>query len=260
MPYPEIYPNVGLEPKPNIYAKPDGLKPAETRTPDSGPKIQTELLSNRTISSSAPPGPSNIGPIPTRQADPPRIIGQVMGTYILAESNQGLILIDQHAAHERIVYEALNRRHQSLDVVSQDLVVPETLELGHRESDCLNRILQDLEALGFHIEHFGGATYVIKAVPALIAEQEIKPVVVEIVEKTMIDKTGFSRGKWREDCLVLMACHTAIRANKSMNAREMQALLDDLANCENPFHCPHGRPITLAFSKEELEKMFKRVV
>jgi DNA mismatch repair protein MutL len=101
---------------------------------------------------------------------------------------------------------------------------------------------------------------VIKAAPALIVDREIKPVILEIVEKTMVDKSGFSREKWREDSLVLMACHTAIRANKRLSMREMQALLDDLDGCDNPFQCPHGRPVTVTLTKKEMEKMFKRIV
>lgn len=197
--------------------------------------------------------------IPARPGGP-RIIGQVMGTYILAESRGGLILVDQHAAHERIVYESLVQRHCSLGVVSQDLIVPETLELDHRESDILTGFLGDLSALGFCIEPFGGTTFVVKAIPAIIDEKEVRPVILDMIEKALAEKDRFSKDQWLDDCLILMACHTAIRANKPMEIREMERLLTDLEHCHNPQHCPHGRPTTLAFSKEALEKMFKRMV
>jgi len=189
-----------------------------------------------------------------------KVIGQVMGTYILVESRDGLILIDQHAAHEKIIYESLIKRHQSLSVISQDLVVPETMELDFRESDILETFLDELHSLGFHIEHFGGTTFVIKAIPSIIDEKEIKPVIMEIVEKALTDQNRFSKAKWLEECLILMSCHNAIKANKNMNIMEMEMLLKDLEECDNPMHCPHGRPVQVTFSKDELEKLFKRVV
>lgn len=207
------------------------------------------------------PQPFQIPAMPTQgYNDPPRIIGQAMGTYILAESQEGLILIDQHAAHERILYESLIKRHQALNAVSQDLLVPETMELNSRESDVLEKLLKDLSALGFCIEHFGGTFFVIKAIPALIDEKEIKPLIQDMVEKALADQNGFSKEKWLEDCLMLMACHTAIRANKGMDKREMEGLLKDLEQCDNPLHCPHGRPIRVTLSEDELERLFKRLV
>ncbi len=190
----------------------------------------------------------------------PRIIGQVLGTYILAESEDGLVLMDQHAAHERILYESLARRHQTLNVASQSLLVPETMELNFKESNHLTGLLKDFESLGFHIEHFGGTTFVIKAIPSIIDEREVQPVVMEIVEKSVSDKDGFSKTKWLEESLILMACHKAIRANKQMAKIEMQQLFKDLEACDNPAHCPHGRPIFVTFSKDALEKLFKRLV
>ena len=194
------------------------------------------------------------------EPDSPKIIGQVMGTYILSESESGLMLIDQHAAHERIVYEALKNRYQSLNVVSQELVVPETMELNHKESDTLLTILDDLVSMGIGVEPFGGTTFVIKSIPSIIAQKQVKPIIIEIIEKTLTDKNEFSKARWLDECLILMACHNAIRANKQMNTMEMEKLLCDLEKCDNPMHCPHGRPIMITLTKDELEKLFKRVV
>jgi len=189
-----------------------------------------------------------------------KVIGQIMGTYIIAEGDKGLILIDQHAAHERIVYEALKKRYQSLGVQSQSLAVPETLELNFKEADALSSILEDLKALGMVIEPFGETTFVIKAVPVMIDGKELKPVILEIIEAALVKKNQFSKEDWLEECLILMACHKAIRANLSLGPVEIEKLLMDLEQCENPRHCPHGRPIVITWSKNQIEKLFKRVV
>jgi len=197
---------------------------------------------------------------PKIQNSKPRLIGQILGTYILAESQDGLMLVDQHAAHERIVYENLKRRYQSLKVQSQTLAVPETLDLNFKEADLLFKILDDLKALGMIIEPFGDTTFVVKAVPALIDEKEIKPIILEILETALIKKNTFSKEDWLENCLILMACHSAIRANLTLDRREMETLLSDLDHCENPRHCPHGRPIMISWTKHQIEKLFKRVL
>ena len=189
-----------------------------------------------------------------------KIIGQVMGTYIMIETFDGLMLIDQHAAHERIVYEKLKKRYQSLNPQSQALVVPETLELNFKEADFLTNILEDLNALGIIIEPFGGTTFIIKAVPSLVDEKEIKPTIIKIIEAGLIKKDGFSKSDWLEKSLILMACHSAIRANLNLKPVEIEKLLADLEKCENTSHCPHGRPIVITWTRYQIEKLFKRLV
>jgi DNA mismatch repair protein MutL len=190
----------------------------------------------------------------------PRVVGQVMGTYIIAEQEDTLMLVDQHAAHERVVYEALTHRHGHLSVDSQYLLVPETLELGAREADLLSGMLPDLAAMGLVIEPFGGTTFVVRAVPGLLENASVKPLVTEIVDTLMETDDKAVRGQWRETCLMSMACHHAIRANRIMTRQEMELLIKDLWACENPVHCPHGRPTIVTFDKFQMEKLFKRVV
>jgi DNA mismatch repair protein MutL len=192
--------------------------------------------------------------------DPPRILGQVLGTYILAESEAGLLLIDQHAAHERIVYEALRKRVAASAPAGQTLLVPETLELNHKESDILLGLLPHLSSLGIDVEPFGGTTFIIKSVPSIISQKAMAPILTEIIETSLADKNEFSKDRWLDECLILMACHKAVRANLRMNVMEMQHLLKDLETCENPLHCPHGRPICVTLSKNDLERLFKRIV
>lgn len=189
-----------------------------------------------------------------------RVIGQIMGTYILAQGEDGLILIDQHAAHERIVYEKLKQRYFSLKTQSQTLAVPETLELNFRQADLLSTMLDDLKALGMIIEPFGDTTFVVKSVPAIIDEKEIKPIILEILEAALVKKDRFSKEDWLENSLILMACHCAIRANLNLGQVEIEKLVSDLEQCENSRHCPHGRPIMITWTKNQIEKLFKRVV
>ncbi len=208
-------------------------------------------------------------PVPVKQhvpdsvflkMDKPMILGQVMGTYIVAENNEGLMVIDQHAAHERIVYERLKIRYNNLDIIRQDLLVPETLELSSKEAALLSDILADLASLGILVEPFGGNTFVVKSIPSIIDEKEIKPIVVEIVENLVENKNAFSKENWLDDCLILMACHSAIRANKKMDVAEMETLIMELENCSDAYHCPHGRPTIITWDKDQMEKLFKRVV
>jgi DNA mismatch repair protein MutL len=189
-----------------------------------------------------------------------RVMGQLQNTYILCESADGLVLIDQHAAHERILFEKLKDRSSSASKSAQKLLIPETIDIGYREADILTKLIPDLKELGLAIEPFGGNTFVVKAVPALLANREIKPLVIEIVEK--MAEIGFTPGleKAIDQCLLLMACHGAIRANQHLSDRQIKELLDQLDKCDNPSHCPHGRPTWISWTTKSLEKSFSRIV
>jgi DNA mismatch repair protein MutL len=189
-----------------------------------------------------------------------KVIGQFHDTYILCESTEGLVLIDQHAAHERIIFEQLKNRSQASKKSAQKLLIPETIDLGYREAKILEELLPDLNELGLEIEPFGGNTFVVKSVPALLENKEVKPLVMEIVEK--IAQIGFTPGleKAIDQCLILMACHGAIRANQKLSNEQIKGLLDQLDQCDQPSNCPHGRPIWISWSIKNLEKSFKRIV
>jgi len=188
------------------------------------------------------------------------IIGQALGTYIIAELQNTLMLIDQHAAHERIVYEKLKKRYQSLNVQSQSLIAPEIIELSFRETDLLIEILDDLQAVGIVIEPFGDTTFVVKSVPSIIDEKEIKPIILDILETGLKKKDKLSSDKWLDKCLISMACHGSVRANLTLDLKEIRHLLTELENCENSRHCPHGRPIIITLTRKEIEKLFKRIL
>jgi DNA mismatch repair protein MutL len=189
-----------------------------------------------------------------------RVVGQLHNTYILCESDQGLVLIDQHAAHERILYERLSRRSAEDRTVGQNLLVPETIDLGYHEADMLAKIIPDLAKLGLDVEPFGGNTFVIKSVPALLSGHEVKPLVIEIVEKMAATETSADLNSVLDHCRMVMACHGAIRAHQSLTDQQLKDLLYQLDECENPSHCPHGRPTWIRWDLSSLEKSFKRIV
>lgn len=189
-----------------------------------------------------------------------RVIGQFHNTYIVCESEQGLILIDQHAAHERILFEQFSVRSADARKSAQRLLVPETIELGYREAGVLEKMIPELSEFGLDIEPFGGNTFVVKAVPAQLAGREIKPVIIEIVEKTAETGAASGLGEALDHSRMVLACHAAIRANQALSPTQIKGLLSQLDGCHNPAHCPHGRPTWIHWDTRALEKSFKRIV
>ncbi|MCP4371116.1 MAG: hypothetical protein GY797_23825, partial [Deltaproteobacteria bacterium] len=189
-----------------------------------------------------------------------RIIGQLHNTYILCESKDTLFLIDQHAAHERIAFEQLKDRSKGLKTAVQRLLIPETIDVGFLEAKMFVSLIPEFEKFGLEIEHFGGNTFVVKSVPDILSGRPVKPVIMEIVEKMI--KTGFAPGleKAMDEFLISLACHSVIRANQSLTDVQIKGLLEQLENCENPSHCPHGRPTWIKWTIKDLEKSFGRIV
>jgi len=189
-----------------------------------------------------------------------KILGQLHDTYILCESVDGLVLLDQHAAHERIRFEQLRKISHLSDKSSQKLIVAEALDLSFAEADALRKLIPELEAFGLDIEPFGGNTFAIKSIPALLEGRQIQPLVLEMIDKGIELDVDQGMDRVIEACLIAMACHGTVRANQMLTETEMKALLAQLDACENPSHCPHGRPIWIAWSLGDLEKQFRRIV
>ena len=183
-----------------------------------------------------------------------RVIGQLHNTYILCEAEDGLVLIDQHAAHERVLYEQLGRGGK---MASQALLVPETVDLGFREAQALEVLLPALRQVGLAAEPFGGNTVVVKSVPAMLSGRELRPLIVEIAA------AAASAGEAApfdalDRCRQIAACHGAIRARQALSIEQMQALLRQMDECANLSHCPHGRPTWLKWELGVIERSFKR--
>ncbi|MCP4105344.1 MAG: DNA mismatch repair endonuclease MutL [Desulfobacteraceae bacterium] len=187
-----------------------------------------------------------------------RVIGQYHGSYIICESEQELVLIDQHAAHERILFEQLKKQSAISGEAAQHLLIPETFNLGYSEADMLEKLIPDLKEKGLEIEPFGGNTFIVKSVPAILRNTDVKSLAIEIVEKMV--KIGFTSDLENaiNESLMIMACHGAIRSNQHLSDKQIKGLLEQLDECENPFNCPHGRPVWIKWTTRFLEKSFKR--
>ncbi len=184
------------------------------------------------------------------------VIGQLRGTYIVCQDGADLLLVDQHAAHERIVYEALRRSAGPPE--SQYLLVPETVELGFGEAAALTPLLPQLAELGLEIEPFGGTTFAVKSLPTLLDRRAAGPLVLELAERAAQSGQGTALSRKIDECRMVMACHHALRANQHLSEQQIRHLLERLDGCENPSHCPHGRPTWVRWSAREIEKAFGR--
>jgi DNA mismatch repair protein MutL len=185
------------------------------------------------------------------------ILGQASNTYIVASTRQGLVLIDQHVAHERVLYEQLCYKRGALPIPKQHLLTPETLQLSRRDALLLHEKLPELEAIGFELEPFGVDTYLIRAVPAALKGdpvQTLRDIVDELVELSVSKRLPVAR----EQIWITTACKLAVKAGDPLSMPEMRKLIEDLARTENPYLCPHGRPITIILTWQEIERKFKR--
>ncbi|KMJ59339.1 DNA mismatch repair protein MutL [Bacillus sp. LL01] len=186
-------------------------------------------------------------------------IGQMHGTYIIAQNENGLYLIDQHAAQERINYEyfyqKLGREERNL----QELLVPLTIECSLEEYLFLEENAEIFEEVGIMLEPFGHQTFIVKAHPVWFPKGEERETIDEVIN-FVIEKRRINLSDLREEAAIMMSCKAAIKANHHLRQDEISALLNTLREAENPFTCPHGRPILIHFSSYELEKMFKRVM
>lgn len=194
---------------------------------------------------------------PLPRLDP---VGQVHGTYIVAQNEDGLFLIDQHAAHERINYEHYYELFGRPAEASQELLVPISLDFTPDEAELLKTRLAVLEQSGVYIEPFGGTSFLVRAYPHWMPQGEEREIIEEMIEWVLAEKKTIDLSKLREKWSTLCSCKASVKANQSLSRVEMEALIDRLAACRIPYTCPHGRPIIVSFSKYELEKMFKRVM
>ncbi len=186
---------------------------------------------------------------------PLRVLGQVAQTYIIAEGPEGLYLIDQHAAHERVLYERLLAERAKMAVASQSLLEPLTIELPFQPGIAGGESLEFLNHLGFDIEPFGGETYLVRAVPTMLATGDIGQAIAEIVDGLT---EGEAVGAGEERALISLVCHSAVRAGKTLSQSEMRDLIRQLEATTMPRTCPHGRPTMIHLSAAQLAREFGR--
>ncbi|HEX5323747.1 MAG TPA: hypothetical protein VFW40_08170, partial [Capsulimonadaceae bacterium] len=189
-----------------------------------------------------------------------RVLAQTRNMYIVAQTGGALLLIDQHIAHERVLYERLLAGHGAAQLAVQRLVIPITLELGRREALVVEARLDELAKAGFELEPFGGDSFLVRAVPARVAQKQspekvVRAIIDELVEKTVSRKLMVPA----EEVLITASCKMAVKAGDPLSLPEMEALVADLLACENPYTCPHGRPIIVELSNSDLDRRFGRI-
>lgn len=189
------------------------------------------------------------------------VLGQLSGTYILCQGREKLVLIDQHAAHERVGFEKLLLEQERGGIHKQNLLIPETFDLSPSDTEILKNYLDDLTAYGLDIDHFGGHTFVVRAYPSLLGGKlNVKNMVLDFVGEALERGRIDSLKDKMNHVLATMACHAAIRAHDVLGKAEMEALLKDLDQYHFTSFCPHGRPVMVEVSEYEIQKWFKRVV
>jgi len=200
--------------------------------------------------------PTFIAPLPTLGLPVLRMLGQLSNTYIIAEGPEGLYLIDQHAAHERILYDRILTQWSQKEIEVQGLLQPISCEISPRQEESLKANKDILTQFGFTIEPFGDRSYLIRAVPSLLARANI----IEAIS-TLLDNLAAKENAapWEEKIAQSLACHGAIRAGQQLSHEEMRELIKQLEQAQQPRTCPHGRPTMIHLSSHQLEKEFGRI-
>lgn len=196
---------------------------------------------------------------PSRRVPYMEVVGQVHGTYIIAQNENGMFMIDQHAAQERIKYEYFREKIGEVTNEVQDLLIPLTFHFSKDEQMIIDQYQDELDKVGVHLEHFGGHDYIVNSYPVWFPKAEAEEIIQDMVELVLNDKKVNVK-KMREDAAIMMSCKKSIKANHYLKNNEMADLIDQIREAEDPFTCPHGRPIIINFSNYELEKLFKRVM
>ncbi len=220
------------------------------------PRLPTEAADPAAGPATA--GAATTGPAPLLQV-PLRLIGVVGRLYVLFESDRGLVLMDQHAAHERILYEQLLRRLEHGEAPSQRLLLPETVEVSPRDAVFLRENLSLLTRLGVGLSEFGERTFLLDALPPFVKVKDARAFVIELVDELAAAGRAVNAMRLGESMVAKTVCRHAVKANDPLSEPELRKLLEDLRACELPYTCPHGRPTLLEMNYRELEKKFGRI-
>lgn len=250
---------------PRTWASPEWERREHLLAPDRAAVVPGQLGMElyRTAVDPVEPGmdPLRVGPVRLPLL---RVVGQVGQTYIVAEGPQGMYLVDQHAAHERILYEQLMSQQGTRQVASQTLLEPLTLDLDPLLAGILTENLTALNQVGFEVKPFGGTSYLMRAVPSILAVPDVRAALVDILDLLRSGSQQTASGddplaSRAEELLIAAVCkRAAIKAGQTLSQEEMLQLVRQLEQCEAPRTCPHGRPTVLHFSVEQLEKEFGR--
>lgn len=191
-------------------------------------------------------------------AIPLKIVGKIFSTYVVVEGKEECFLVDQHAAHERLLFEKYKKMLSEQSVMTQQLLPPVIIEVPHTEQIIINESMDLFKSLGFEIENFGGRAYAIRGVPMVLGDSNVKEFFRELLDNVEEYKKGTSYNLKIDD-IIQMSCKAAVKAGDKLSEREILALLRDLIDNKVPMTCPHGRPIMISITKKQLERTFKRI-
>ena len=205
---------------------------------------------------------ANIEPIKNEEFKSLKLypVGQVHGTYIIAENEDGMFILDQHAAHERVNYEMITKMFQEESVNVIDMLVPMKFELSTSDYIAFMDRKDILESLGFVVEEFGINTIIIKGHPTWLKSNYEGDNLKYIIDLVIDSSKNFNKDKFLDSLAKMVSCKMSVKANEHLSLLEIEKLLDDLVKCDNPYNCCHGRPSIMKFTNYELEKMFRRVL
>jgi len=260
-PEPVVAPNFGSEAE-DVAAPAPEQKPLEMGF--SEPRAPMPIEKAAPTVSAAAPQPSTLNPQPPQAPPllqvPLKIIGVVGKLYVVLESDRGLVLMDQHAAHERVLYEQLLEQMEREETASQKLLLPETVELSATDAAFVAEQVDALSRLGVGISAFGERTFLLDALPPFVKVKDAKGFVLSLIDELKSVGSGINSMRLGEDMVTKTVCRHAIKANDALAAPELDALLESLRHCTMPYTCPHGRPCLIEMSYPELEKKFGRTV
>lgn len=189
-----------------------------------------------------------------------RVVGQVFDTYWIVEYGDKMYLIDQHAAHEKVLYERLFKRYKEKEKLSQEIIPPVVISLTMREEQCVLRNKSMFEDIGYEIESLGGSEYAIRSVPYDLLSISKEELLIEMIDNLMEEENSKITNEVLLDRMATMSCKAAVKGNNKLSVLEANKLIDELLSLDNPYNCPHGRPTIISMTKYELEKKFKRII
>jgi DNA mismatch repair protein MutL len=187
-----------------------------------------------------------------------RLLGQYLGSYLVCQVGEDLVVVDQHAAHERVGFERLKSQFKASGVEQQDLLLPVVIDLDHRETASIREHLGQLARLGFAVDFFGDRTVAVKSVPQLLVDADIERLIRDVAGELAETGNAARLEEAFDHVLTVMACHGMVRANQPLSCSEMESLLRDMAKIDFGSHCPHGRPVIWRLNKSEVERKFHR--
>jgi len=221
--------------------------------PPAGPNVAAR-------DSSSEPAPGQEGTVgrPLLRV-PLRLLGVVARLYVVLESDRGLVLLDQHAAHERVLFEQMLQRLEHGEAPSQRLLLPETVELSVRDAEFVRAHVAVLSRLGVGLAEFGEQTFLLDALPPFVRVKNTKQFMSDLIDALLAAGREVNKLRLGEDVVAKTVCRHAVKANDPLDTEELEKLIEDLRACAMPYTCPHGRPTLIEISAKELERKFGRI-